>query len=173
MNNFRSLAVWIVIALLLFALFSLFQGQTQRMSSSDVSYSEFLSKVDSGEVNGYIKDITGQDFSAKDFRTWAGTVLAALALSEFKKYDSQAEAKRNVVAAIEKVAKQLGNTPAICRKSYVHPEILTAYMSGDLIKMIDAKIAQKFKRQYAKLTSDEIMVLAFLHKRLWALKSEA
>ncbi|MET0407336.1 MAG: DNA topoisomerase IB [Hyphomicrobium sp.] len=128
--------------------------------------------VDSGDVNAYIKDITGQDFSAKDFRTWAGTVLAALALSEFKKYDSQAEAKRNVVAAIERVAKQLGNTPAICRKSYVHPEILSAYMSGDLIKMIDAKIAQKFKRQYAKLTSDEIMVLAFLRKRLQALKSD-
>ncbi|WFU57666.1 DNA topoisomerase IB [Bradyrhizobium pachyrhizi] len=124
--------------------------------------------VDSGDVNGYIKEITGQDFSAKDFRTWAGTVLAALALSEFKKYDSQAEAKRNVVAAIEKVAKQLGNTAAICRKSYVHPEILNAYMSGDLVKMVDAKIAQKFKRQYSKLTSDEIMVLAFLHKRLRA-----
>jgi DNA topoisomerase-1 len=98
-------------------------------------------------------------------------VLAALALAEFKKYDSQAEAKRNVVAAIEKVAKQLGNTPAICRKSYVHPEILSAYLSGDLVKMIDAKIAQKFKRQYAKLTADEIMVLAFLHKRLGALKA--
>ena len=129
--------------------------------------------VDSGDVNGYIKDVTGEDFSAKDFRTWAGTVLAALALSEFKKYDSRAEAKRNVVAAIEKVAKQLGNTPAICRKSYVHPEILSAYMSGDLVKMIDAKIAQKFKQQYAKLTSDEIMVLAFLHKRLKALKIAA
>lgn len=129
--------------------------------------------VDSGEVNGYIKDITGQDFSAKDFRTWAGTVLAALALAEFKKYDSQAEAKRNVVAAIEKVAKQLGNSPAICRKSYVHPEILSAYMSGDLAKMLDAKVAQKFKRQYAKLTADEIMVLAFLHRRLQALKTSA
>src|SRR6202012_5221513 len=100
------------------------------------------------------------------FRTWAGTVLAALALAEFKNYDSQAEAKRNVVAAIERVAKQLGNTPAICRKSYVHPEILSAYMSGDLAKMIDAKIARKFKRQYTKLTADEIMVLAFLRKRL-------
>ncbi|HVG02455.1 MAG TPA: hypothetical protein VM842_06160, partial [Nitrospira sp.] len=108
-----------------------------------------------------------------DFRTWAGTVLAALALSEFKKYDSQSEAKRNVVAAIERVAKQLGNTPAICRKSYVHPEVLTAYMSGDLAKMLDAKIAQKFKRQYAKLTSEEVMVLAFLHKRLKVLKSAA
>lgn len=69
--------------------------------------------VDSGDVNAYIKDITGEDFSAKDFRTWAGTVLAALALTEFKKYDSQAEAKRNVVAAIESVSKQLGNTPAM------------------------------------------------------------
>jgi DNA topoisomerase-1 len=129
--------------------------------------------VDSGDVNFYIKDVTGQDFSAKDFRTWAGTVLAALALSEFKKYDNQAEAKRNVVAAIEKVAKQLGNTPAICRKSYVHPEILNAYMSGDLVKMIDAKIARKFKQQYAKLTADEVMVLAFLHKRLKALGTAA
>ena len=126
--------------------------------------------VDSGDVNGYIKDVTAADFSAKDFRAWAGTVLAALALSEFKKYDSQAEAKRNVVAAIEKVAKQLGNTPAICRKSYVHPEILGAYMSGELVKMLDAKIAQKFKRQYAKLTPDEIIVLAFLHKRIRALQ---
>src|SRR6201997_1776187 len=126
--------------------------------------------VDSGDVNQYIREITQQDFSAKDFRTWAGTVLAALALTELKKYDSQAEAKRNVVAAIESVSKQLGNTPAICRKCYVHPEVLNAYMSGDLVKMIEAKIAQKFKRQYAKLTSDEIMVLAFLRKRLDALK---
>ncbi|MBB4424390.1 hypothetical protein GGD66_002936 [Bradyrhizobium sp. CIR48] len=116
----------------------------------------------SDPVNAYIKDIAGEDFSAKD---WAGTVLAALALAEFKKYDSQAEAKRNVVAAIESVSKQLGNTPAICRKCYVHPEVLNAYMSGDVVRMIEAKIAQKFKRQYAKLTSDEIMVLAFLRKR--------
>jgi DNA topoisomerase-1 len=129
--------------------------------------------VDSGDVNQYIREITQQDFSAKDFRTWAGTVLAALALSEFKKYDSQAEAKRNVVAAIEKVAKQLGNTPAICRKSYAHPEILSAYMSGDLVKMIDAKIARKFKQQYAQLTADEIMVLAFLRKRLETLNAAA
>ncbi|MBR0821464.1 DNA topoisomerase IB [Bradyrhizobium liaoningense] len=129
--------------------------------------------VDSGDVNAYIKDITGEDFSAKDFRTWAGTVLAALALTEFKKYDGQAEAKRNVVAAIESVSKQLGNTPAICRKCYVHPEVLNAYMSGDLVKMIEAKIARKFKRQYAKLTSEEIMVLAFLRKRLDSLKALA
>ena len=129
--------------------------------------------VDSGDVNAYIREITGQDFTAKDFRTWAGTVLAALALAEFKKYDSQAEAKRNVVTAIEKVAKQLGNTPAICRKSYVHPEVLTSYMAGEFVDLIEAKIAQKFKRQYAQLTPDEIMVLAFLHKRLEAIKAAA
>jgi DNA topoisomerase-1 len=99
--------------------------------------------------------------------------VLTLALAEFKKYDSQAEAKRNVVAAIERVSKQLGNTPAICRKCYVHPEVLNAYMSGDLVKMIEAKIAQKFKRQYTKLTSDEIIVLAFLHKRLNTLKARS
>ncbi len=129
--------------------------------------------VDSGDVNAYIRQITGRDFTAKDFRTWAGTVLAALALAEFKKYDSQAEAKRNVVAAIERVAKQLGNTPAICRKSYVHPEVLTSYMSGEFVDLIEAKIAQKFKRQFAQLTADEILVMAFLHRRLEALKANA
>jgi DNA topoisomerase-1 len=129
--------------------------------------------VDSGDVNAYIKEITQQDFTAKDFRTWAGTVFAAMALAEFKKYDSEAEAKRNIIAAIDKVAKQLGNTRAICRKCYVHPDIIDAYMSGDLVKMTDAKIAEKFKRQFSKLTSDEVMVLSFLHKWLEPLKEAA
>ena len=126
--------------------------------------------VDSGDVNAYIKEITRQDFTAKDFRTWAGTIFAALALAEFKKYNSQAEAKRNVIAAIDKVAKQLGNTRAICRKCYVHPRIIDAYMSGDLAQMAEAKIADRFKRQYSKLTTDEIMVLSFLRKRLEPMK---
>jgi DNA topoisomerase-1 len=65
--------------------------------------------------------------------------------------------------------KKSRNTPAICRKSYVHPEVLTAYMSGEFVDMIEAKIAQKFKKQYAQLTP--IMVLAFLHMRLAALKA--
>ena len=76
-----------------------------------------------------------------------------------------------MVAAIEKVARQLGNTPAICRKCYVHPEILNAYMSGDFVRMIEPKIADRFKRQYARLTADEVMVLAFLNKRLATLKT--
>ena len=126
--------------------------------------------VDSGDVNAYIKEITLRDFTAKDFRTWAGTVFVALALAEYTRYESQAEAKRNVVAAIDKVAKQLGNTRAVCRRCYVHPEILNAYMSGDLIKMVDTKIAKKFKSQFSMLNADEIMVLAFLQKRLKGLK---
>jgi DNA topoisomerase-1 len=129
--------------------------------------------VDSGEVNSYIKAITRQDFTAKDFRTWAGTVFAAMALAEFKKYDSDAEAKRNVIAAIDTVAKQLGNTRAICRKCYIHPAIIDAYMSGDLAKLTDTKIVDRFKRRYSKLSSDEILVLSFLHERLEPLKRAA
>ncbi|HVM45820.1 MAG TPA: DNA topoisomerase IB, partial [Candidatus Thermoplasmatota archaeon] len=78
--------------------------------------------VGSADVNEYLRDITGEDFTAKDFRTWAGTVLAAVALQEVATYETKAEAKRNVTAAIERVAKRLGNTPAVCRKCYVHPE---------------------------------------------------
>ena len=122
--------------------------------------------INSGDVNGYIKEITQQDFTAKDFRTWAGTVLAALALSEYQQYNSQTQAKRNVKAAIAKVAQRLGNTASICRKCYVHPEILNAYMSGDLAKMAGTEIAAGFRRKYGKLNADEIRVLAFLYKRL-------
>jgi DNA topoisomerase-1 len=129
--------------------------------------------VDSGDVNTYIKEITRQDFTAKDFRTWAGTVFAAMALAEFKKYDSEAEAKRNIIAAIDNVAKQLGNTRAICRKCYIHPAIIDAYMSGDLAKMAETKIAERLKRQFAKLTADEVMVLSFLHRRLEPMKKAA
>ena len=86
--------------------------------------------VDSADVNEYLREMSGQDFTAKDFRTWAGTLLAALALQEFESFDSQAQCKKNIVRAIEDVAKQLGNTPAICRKCYVHPAVLDAYPDG-------------------------------------------
>jgi DNA topoisomerase-1 len=71
------------------------------------------------------------------------------------------------------VAKQLGNTRAICRKCYIHPAIIDAYISGDLVEMVEAKIADRFKRQFSKLTADEIMVLSFLHKRLEPLMKAA
>jgi DNA topoisomerase I len=81
--------------------------------------------VTSSDVNAYLREISGEDITAKDFRTWHGTVLAAMALQEFEKFDNQAGAKRNVRSAIQKVATRLGNTPTICRKCYIHPEIIT------------------------------------------------
>src|SRR5262249_50079035 len=83
--------------------------------------------VTSSDVNAYLREISGEDITAKDFRTWHGTVLAALALQEFQRFDSQAGAKRNIRDAIRTVAARLGNTPTICRKCYVHPEIITTY----------------------------------------------
>jgi len=86
--------------------------------------------IDSADVNDYLRAVSGEDYTAKDFRTWHGTVLAALALKEFGKFDSETQAKKNIVRAIETVAQQLGNTPSICRKCYIHPAILAAYLDG-------------------------------------------
>lgn len=122
--------------------------------------------VESADVNAYLKEITGENFTAKDYRTWAGTVLASIALTEFEKYDSEAQAKKNVVSAINHVAQQLGNTPAICRKCYIHPEIINAYITGELAKNINHEIDDTIKEEYASLMDEEIMVLAFLKNRL-------
>jgi DNA topoisomerase-1 len=89
-------------------------------------------RVESTEVNEYLKQIAGEEFTSKDFRTWAGTVLAARALRQAKSFSSQAEAKRNIVRAIETVARQLRNTTAVCRKCYVHPAIVESYLEGRL-----------------------------------------
>ena len=77
--------------------------------------------IGSDDVNAYLKEITGQDYTSKDFRTWAGTVLAAQLLWAFAQCHSDAEARRNIVEAVGVVAKRLGNTKAVCRKSYIHP----------------------------------------------------
>ena len=79
--------------------------------------------IGSGDVNEYLRQISGQDFTAKDFRTWAGTALAAKALKEFEDFDTKAAARRNVTKAIERVAERLGNTKAVCRKCYIHPAV--------------------------------------------------
>ena len=121
--------------------------------------------INSQDVNDYLREISGQDFTAKDFRTWAGTIAAAWALQEFEEFDSEAQAKRNVVAAIERVAKRLGNTPAVCRKCYVHPEILDAYMDGTMVRALrrGAKAAAK---DWRGLDPQEAAVLALLQRRL-------
>ena len=88
--------------------------------------------VKASDVNGYLKEITGRDFTAKDFRTWAGTVLACVALLKLEKPESQAAAKRNALVAIDAVAGVLGNTRAVCRSSYILPTVIDAYQSGSL-----------------------------------------
>lgn len=122
--------------------------------------------VTSTDVNAYLTEITGRNFTAKDFRTWAGTVLAAMALSGVASYDSAAQAKRNLRAAIGNVAARLGNTPTICRKCYVHPEVLNAYLDGSFL--LGFKSATKTDAQVAAadLKQEEAAVLAFLRSRL-------
>jgi DNA topoisomerase-1 len=128
--------------------------------------------IGSTDVNDYLREISGSDFTAKDFRTWAGTVLAAAALAEFKQFDSQAQAKRNIVQAIESVAGKLGNTRAVCRKCYIHPEVLNAYVDGSLIENLSRRAAT-LASPAAKLRPDEAAVLALLRRRLAAAKREA
>jgi DNA topoisomerase-1 len=95
--------------------------------------------IDSEDVNSYLREITGEDFTAKDFRTWAGTVLAAKELEQMRSYNSPTEAKKNVAQAIKNVAKQLGNRPATCRKYYVHPAVIEAYLEGTLTETLQTK----------------------------------
>jgi len=122
--------------------------------------------ITSADVNAYLKEITGRDITAKDFRTWAGTVLAALALAEFEEFDNQAKAKKNIRAAIEKVAGRLGNTPSICRKCYVHPEVFSSYLDGELLLEIKEEIETELREDLPSLKPEEAAVLTLLQERL-------
>jgi DNA topoisomerase-1 len=122
--------------------------------------------VTSSDVNDYLKEITGKDITAKDFRTWAGTVLAAMALNELESFDSAAQAKRNLRAAIEKVAGKLGNTPTICRKCYVHPEVMNSYMDGKLVLELKEKAESELRGDVQNFKPQEAAVLALLRGRL-------
>ena len=122
--------------------------------------------IDSEDVNNYLREITGQDFTAKDFRTWTGTVLAAQALQAFEAFDSEAQAKHNILEAIEDVAERLGNTPAICRKCYVHPLVLDSYLDGTLIESLKQRVENELTESLGDLKAEEAAVLAFLQQRL-------
>ena len=124
--------------------------------------------VTSGDVNTYLKEITGQDFTAKDFRTWAGTVLAATALRELDKIDSKAQARKNVVKAIEAVAGLLGNTRTVCRKSYIHPAIIDSYMDGSMLETLSRRATAAMRSTAGRLRPEEAAVLALLQRRLAA-----
>lgn len=122
--------------------------------------------ITSTDVNKYLQDISGYEFTAKDFRTWYGTVLAAKALQEFESVDSHTQAKRNVMQAIEAVAKRLGNTKAICRKCYVFPGVVNAYLEGTLRDVLQRQISKELSDNLQDLSPEETAVLAFLYESL-------
>ena len=122
--------------------------------------------VGSHDVNAYIHEVTGEHFTAKDFRTWAGTTLAAMALQEFEAFDSEAQAKKNVLKAIESVAAKLGNTRTVCRKCYVHPAVVDLYMEGTLAQSLKQRLEEKLKRSLHSLKPEEAAVMALLEERL-------
>jgi DNA topoisomerase-1 len=123
------------------------------------------SDVTSGDVNAYLKEITGQDFTAKDFRTWAGTVLCATALQELEA-DSPTRAKKHLLQAIDAVAGVLGNTRAVCRKSYIHPAVMEAYMDGTMLDALTQRTQAVRRQKAGALRPQEVAVLRLLESRL-------
>lgn len=122
--------------------------------------------IGSADVNEYLRQVTGQDFTAKDFRTWAGTALAAQALREFEDFDSEAAAKRNITKAIERVAARLGNTKAVCRKCYIHPAVIDAYLDRSLIEVLEQRAEAELRTSLPALPPEEAAVLALLQQRM-------
>ena len=122
--------------------------------------------MNSSDVNDYLHEITGEHFTAKDFRTWAGTVLASLALQEFEAFDSETQAKKNVTAAIKAVAQRLGNTPAICRKCYVHPGRAGHVSGRDHAARLGAADRAGAGGHAALAQPEEAAVMALLGRRL-------
>ncbi len=118
--------------------------------------------VTSTDVNRYLKAVTDRDITAKDFRTWTGTVLAAVAISEFDGVEAPAERKKTLALAIRRVAEQLGNTPAICRRCYVHPDIQAAYLESGVALAATGDSLAHPEAGPTHLTPEEAMVLDFL-----------
>lgn len=124
-----------------------------------------LHAIGSAEVNDYLRELCGEDYTAKDFRTWSGTVLAASALIACEPCQSDAHGKRMIAQAIVEVADKLGNTPAICRKCYVHPQVLASYVDGSLHTLGKGRIVMQKSSDIAKehaLTREEMMVIRML-----------
>jgi len=119
--------------------------------------------VHSQDVNEYIERIAGAHFTAKDFRTWEGTMYCALSLAANDAAETLADRKRNLVEAIAAVAKRLGNTPAVCKKSYIHPGVIDAYLESGALELVERKVRKKIAQTHA-LSTDEAKVVAFIEK---------
>jgi DNA topoisomerase-1 len=122
--------------------------------------------VGSSDVNRYLQEISGADITAKDFRTWAGTNLAALALQELAAATEPLPPKKSVLRAVESVSKLLGNTPAICRKCYIHPAIFEGYLDGSLLDTLKKRATEELEQDLGHLKPAEAAVTGFLAHRL-------
>jgi len=125
--------------------------------------------ITSQDVNEYLREISDEYFTAKDFRTWAGTVLAAMALHAQERFETKKEGKTNVRDSIAAVAEMLGNTPAICRKCYVHPAIIENYLQGNSLNGIKGSAEER----HVDLRASEAAVLKFLERRSHARKGKS
>jgi DNA topoisomerase I len=127
--------------------------------------------VSSSDVNAYLQTITGRDYTAKDFRTWSGTLHTFQSLATLEPFENQTQAKKNVVQAISEAARKLGNTPTICRKCYVHPLIIETYMAGKLLEAVEESTEQATPRSQeepARVVAIEQHVLRLLQQQLAA-----
>ncbi|HEV8123181.1 MAG TPA: hypothetical protein VGP80_02985 [Gemmatimonadales bacterium] len=122
--------------------------------------------VDAGDINDYLRRATGSEVTAKDFRTWSGTMLAAFELRALGPGASEKEAKANVVQAIDRVAKRLGNTRAVCRKYYIHPVVLESYLAGSVLPVSPQPNEGKRDRPSVELRRDELAVLEYIQNRV-------
>ena len=122
--------------------------------------------VGSAEVNAYLREISDEDITAKDFRTWAGTYLAAMALQELGPAVSRARPQVTLVRAVEQVSRHLGNTVAVCRKCYIHPAIFDGYLDGTLLKALERRVKTYQSRNIDRMSAEEAAVTAFLRLRL-------
>ncbi len=123
-------------------------------------------RIDSSDVNAYLRDVSGEDFTAKDFRTWAGTVLCTVALRTIERAPSDTQAKKTVADVVKSVAARLGNTPAVCRKSYIHPNVIEAYMDGSMLDRLGQEIVEAAEDAPGDLSDDERSVLYLLRGQL-------
>ena len=122
--------------------------------------------IGSDDVNDYLREISGEEITAKDFRTWAATNLAAMALGGLEQFDSQTKAKKNIVQAVESVSRMLGNTPAVCRKCYIHPAVFDGYLDGSLAEGLRERADAALAQPDSGLTAEEVAVTAFLSRQL-------
>jgi DNA topoisomerase-1 len=114
------------------------------------------------EVNDYIKAATSPEFSAKDFRTWGGTLLAAIKLAELGASEDEKQAKKNLVNAVKDVAEHLGNTPTVCRSCYIHPLVLEGYLKGTTLAEFRGRVERYIRRIEPEYQPEELALLKML-----------